>query len=67
MKCRYCHGTMERGTAPFHIDRKGCDTLLGLKSRSFWLIASYMRRVQATTLARYKRVTILYRRHQDVP
>lgn len=23
MKCIYCQGEMERGTAPFHIDRKG--------------------------------------------
>jgi YgiT-type zinc finger domain-containing protein len=23
MKCLYCQGTMARGTAPFHIDRKG--------------------------------------------
>ena len=23
MKCLYCQGRMERGTAPFHIDRKG--------------------------------------------
>lgn len=23
MKCMYCQGEMERGTAPFHIDRKG--------------------------------------------
>jgi len=23
MRCMYCQGQMERGTAPFHIDRKG--------------------------------------------
>lgn len=23
MKCMYCQGKMERGVAPFHIDRKG--------------------------------------------
>ena len=23
MKCLYCQGSMERRTAPFHIDRKG--------------------------------------------
>ena len=23
MRCMYCQGRMERGTAPFHIDRKG--------------------------------------------
>ncbi len=23
MKCMYCQGRMERGVAPFHIDRKG--------------------------------------------
>ena len=23
MKCMYCQGKMERGTAPFHVDRKG--------------------------------------------
>ena len=23
MKCIHCQGKMERGTAPFHIDRKG--------------------------------------------
>ena len=23
MRCMYCQGKMERGTAPFHIDRKG--------------------------------------------
>lgn len=23
MKCMYCQGTMQRGTAPFHVDRKG--------------------------------------------
>ena len=24
MKCVHCQGTMTRGTAPIHIDRKGC-------------------------------------------
>jgi YgiT-type zinc finger domain-containing protein len=28
MKCLYCHGTMKRGTAPFHIDRKGYHLIL---------------------------------------
>ncbi len=28
MKCLYCHGTMARGTAPFHIDRKGYHLIL---------------------------------------
>ena len=28
MKCLYCQGTMERGTAPFHIDRKGYHLIL---------------------------------------
>ena len=23
MKCMYCQGSMEQGTAPFHIDRNG--------------------------------------------
>ncbi len=23
MTCLHCHGEMERGTAPFHVDRKG--------------------------------------------
>lgn len=23
MQCMYCRGVMERGTAPFHIDKKG--------------------------------------------
>lgn len=23
MKCIHCQGTMERGTAPFHVDRNG--------------------------------------------
>lgn len=23
MKCVYCNGKMERGTAPFHVDRNG--------------------------------------------
>lgn len=28
MKCLYCQGTMVRGTAPFHIDRKGYHLIL---------------------------------------
>jgi YgiT-type zinc finger domain-containing protein len=28
MKCLYCQGPMERGTAPFHIDRKGYHLIL---------------------------------------
>ncbi len=28
MRCMYCQGRMERGTAPFHIDRKGYHLLL---------------------------------------
>ena len=28
MKCVYCKGRMKRGTAPFHIDRKGCHLML---------------------------------------
>ncbi|MCI0604482.1 YgiT-type zinc finger protein [bacterium] len=28
MKCTHCQGKMERGTAPFHIDRKGYHLLL---------------------------------------
>ena len=24
MKCMYCKGEMLKGTAPFHIDRRGC-------------------------------------------
>ena len=28
MKCLYCQGTMERRTAPFHIDRKGYHLIL---------------------------------------
>ena len=28
MKCIYCQGKMERGTAPFHIDRKGYHLVL---------------------------------------
>ena len=28
MKCLYCQGTMTRGTAPFHIDRKGYHLIL---------------------------------------
>ncbi len=28
MKCLYCQGEMERGTAPFHADRKGYHLML---------------------------------------
>jgi YgiT-type zinc finger domain-containing protein len=28
MKCLYCQGTMARGTAPLHIDRKGYHLIL---------------------------------------
>ena len=28
MKCLYCQGKMKKGTAPFHIDRKGCHVML---------------------------------------
>lgn len=28
MKCMYCHGEMERGTAPFHIDPKSYHLML---------------------------------------
>ena len=28
MKCLYCHGEMKKGTAPCHIDRKGCHLML---------------------------------------
>ena len=28
MKCIHCQGTMKKGTAPFHIDRKGCHLTL---------------------------------------
>ena len=28
MKCMYCQGEMQRGTAPFHIDRKGYHLVL---------------------------------------
>ena len=28
MKCMFCQGTMGRGTAPFHIDRKGYHLVL---------------------------------------
>ena len=28
MKCVHCQGKMERGTAPFHIDRKGYHLIL---------------------------------------
>ncbi len=28
MKCMYCKGNLERGTAPFHVDRKGYHLVL---------------------------------------
>ena len=28
MKCVHCGGRMKKGTAPFHIDRKGCHLML---------------------------------------
>ena len=28
MKCLHCRGRMKKGTAPFHIDRKGCHLML---------------------------------------
>lgn len=28
MKCIHCHGQMQRGTTPFHVDRKGCHLML---------------------------------------
>ena len=28
MKCVHCKGKMKKGTAPFHIDRKGCHLML---------------------------------------
>ena len=28
MKCVHCKGEMKRGTAPFHLDRKGCHLVL---------------------------------------
>lgn len=28
MKCIHCQGEMKRGTAPFHVDRKGCHLML---------------------------------------
>ena len=28
MKCLYCKGSMTKGTAPFHIDRRGCHVTL---------------------------------------
>jgi YgiT-type zinc finger domain-containing protein len=28
MKCIHCQGEMKRGSAPFHIDRKGCHVTL---------------------------------------
>lgn len=28
MKCMHCQGKMERGTAPFHVDRKGYHLVL---------------------------------------
>jgi len=28
MKCIHCKGRMKKGSAPFHIDRKGCHLML---------------------------------------
>ncbi len=28
MKCLHCQGEMTRGSAPFHVDRKGCHVVL---------------------------------------
>ena len=28
MKCLHCRGEMEKGTTPFHVDRKGCHVTL---------------------------------------
>lgn len=28
MKCLHCKGEMKKGTAPFHVDRKGCHLFL---------------------------------------
>ena len=28
MKCIHCHGEMNRGMTPLHVDRKGCHVLL---------------------------------------
>lgn len=28
MKCIHCQGEMTKGTAPFHVDRKGCHVFL---------------------------------------
>ncbi len=28
MKCLHCQGTMEKGSSPLHIDRKGCHLTL---------------------------------------
>ena len=28
MKCIHCQGVMKRGTAPLHVDRKGCHLTL---------------------------------------
>jgi len=28
MKCVHCQGEMQKGQAPFHVDRKGCHLLL---------------------------------------
>ena len=35
MKCMYCQGEMTRGTAPFHIDRKGVH--IGLDNVPAWV------------------------------
>ncbi len=35
MKCTHCQGTMERSTAPFHVDRKGVH--LGLDNLPAWV------------------------------
>ena len=28
MKCMYCQGEMQRGSAPLHVDREGCHVML---------------------------------------
>ena len=28
MKCLFCQGQLRKGTAPFHVDRKGCHLTL---------------------------------------
>ena len=37
MKCIHCQGEMKRGSAPFHVDRKGCH--LSLDAVSAWVCA----------------------------